>query len=113
MTVEDVAVIDILGINKAEEVVLTISDHLDWSNEVDHLLTLQAKINKYLEFIENGEIFEKYPKAKGRKIVIEVIGKHEPPPRAKDFIEEAMRRITKAGFCFRFRLFAGGRNVVM
>lgn len=34
------------------ELVMLISDHLDWSNEGEHLLALQDKINAYIAFWE-------------------------------------------------------------
>ena len=47
-------------------VVLTISDHLDWSASTWHQRILQAKLNKYLAFVESGELLERYETAAGR-----------------------------------------------
>ena len=55
------------------DVILTISDHLDWSDSSSHQLLLQVKMNRYLAFIESGEIEQSYPSAKGRAVVIEVV----------------------------------------
>ena len=54
MSIDQPAVIDFLwkdGPNN--RAVLTISDHLDWEEEGEHLLLLQDKLNHYLEFIES------------------------------------------------------------
>ena len=62
MSIEDPDVIDIIGIDRTTgDVVLTISDHLDWSDSVAHQLLLQAKLNRSLAFVEGGEIFEEIP----------------------------------------------------
>ncbi|MGI8772162.1 MAG: DUF6572 domain-containing protein, partial [Acidobacteriaceae bacterium] len=62
MSVDHADVIDIVSIDKAAgEVVLTISDHLDWSNTVEHQTALQKKFNSYLAFTESGEILQQYP----------------------------------------------------
>lgn len=55
------------GIGKSKEenkIVLMISDHLDWDNEMLHLKLLQDKINAYIEFIESGQVYNNYPDAK-------------------------------------------------
>lgn len=44
MSIENLNVIDVVSIDKNENVVLTISDHLEWDEENNHLLLLQDKI---------------------------------------------------------------------
>ena len=41
MSILDKKVIDFVSINKADEVVLSISDHLNWENTNEHLFELQ------------------------------------------------------------------------
>ena len=62
MSVEQADVIDFVSIDEEDNVVLTISDHLEWDMENEHLLILQDKINAYLSSIESGDIYEKYAK---------------------------------------------------
>src|SRR5690242_14956767 len=79
MTIYQTDVVDYTAINpKTDEVMLIITDHLGWADEEkpEHMYLLQEKINKYLAFIESGEILEKYPKARGRQIVIRVAMMH-------------------------------------
>ena len=106
MTVEQKDVIDIISKNKEGEFVLTISDHVDWSNLRAHLTLLQDKINTYLEFLESGEIYEKYPDAKDHPLVIEVMFHYPLHPQAKLFLDKVQVRVKSLGFCFRHRLFA-------
>jgi hypothetical protein len=65
MSVEQTDVVDIVSIERETgNVILTISDHLDWSDSVAHQSILQKKLNIYLAFVESGEILEQYRKQK-------------------------------------------------
>ena len=59
MSVKELDVVDVISTDKETgHVILTISDHLDWSDSIQHQTALQAKFNKYLAFVESGEILE-------------------------------------------------------
>lgn len=80
--------IDFIGIDKiTSEVILTISDHLDWLEGKAHLQFLQDKLNSYIEFIEGKQIFEDYPDSKGKKIVIEIVSQFEFSKEGDDFLK--------------------------
>jgi hypothetical protein len=103
MSIEQSDVVDLIGIgDDTLGVALIISDHLDWSDEGAHLLLLQNKINAYLRFVESGEIYESYPQAKCRKIIIEVVGKYDLSNLADKLFEQAKRIVEDAGFGLRF-----------
>jgi hypothetical protein len=105
LTVEDTQRIDIIGVDgKSGDVVLTIADHLDWSDEYDHLKALQEKLNTYLAFIESGQMNESYPSAQGRKPVIDVVFKYEPSSMALDFLERASPMAAAVGAELRSRV---------
>jgi hypothetical protein len=106
VSIEQLDVVDIVSIDKTGHVVLTISDHLDWSNTVAHQTALQAKFNKYLAFVESGEILERYPDAKGRPVVIKVVFKHRPDQEGWRFLTRARDVIESAGFSLRHEIFA-------
>ena len=90
MAVTDKEKVDIVSIDKLSgEVKLTISDHLDWSDEFFHLQTLQEKINSYIEFIEGGQIYLDYPLSNGRKLVIQIVSKYDFTDLGKEFLEKA------------------------
>jgi hypothetical protein len=81
--------IDLIGIDKkTNNAILTISDHLDWDDEHYHLSALQEKINSYLKFIESDEIYQVYPNAIGKKLIIEIVGKYELTKAGLNFIGE-------------------------
>ena len=107
MSVEQLYVVDIISTDKESgAVILTISDHLDWSNTTTHQNTLQAKLNKYLAFVESGEILTRYPDARNRPVVINVAFKHKPDPEGWRFLARAKEVIESAGFSLRSEVFA-------
>jgi hypothetical protein len=101
MSVDNPNVIDFVGIDK-DNVVLAISDHLEWDDENEHLLILQDKLNTYLEAIENGELLANYPNDKDKKVIIEVIFKYSPNDVAKRFLEMVGSLIESFGYGFRY-----------
>lgn len=90
MTVENVTVIDALGLDRlTNEAVLTVVDHLAWDDIHEHTKLLSEKLNKYLGFVESGEIYGSYPEAEGRKLRIDVVCQFEPTAVAVVFLEKA------------------------
>jgi hypothetical protein len=106
MSVEDVDKIDFLiRDKKTGDVVLAISDHLDWDeNEGEHLFVLQKKLNTYLEFIESGQVYAQVPQAAGKKISIQVMGKFPLSDEARKFYDVAGKAIEDLGLSLRFEL---------
>jgi len=99
MSIEQTKILDAVGVDsQSGDLVLTISDHLDWQASPDeHLLLLQEKINAYLSFIESGELLKTYPNAKGRNVVVQVIYKFAPNERALEFYAHATEVLSGAG----------------
>lgn len=106
MSVDQLDVVDVVSIDKTGHVVLTISDHLDWSNGVEHQTKLQAKFNRYLAFVESGEILERYPDAKNHPVAIKVVFKYKPDEQGWRFLARAKDFIEAAGFSLRHEVFA-------
>jgi len=48
-------------------------------------LLLQEKLNRYLALIESGELFEKFPDAKGQKLILNIMGKYPLSKQATFF----------------------------
>lgn len=103
MSINQTDTIDVIGTTSEGKVILTISDHHSWQ-ETWHLSLLQDKINAYLQFIENGQIFEDYPNAVGRELMIEIIMKYCPIGEALTFLEKCKKIILKAGIGFEWRV---------
>jgi len=109
MSVDQTNLVDAIGIdNSTGEVVLTITDHLDWTeNGRKHLFLLQEKLNTYLSFVESGEILETYPNAKDRAVLIDIVGKYQLSEQAQAFYAQFAQIVEGAGIKFRYRLFSG------
>ena len=106
MSVDDSRVIDFIGVDKKNgEVILTISDHLDWSDSVQHQIMLQEKLNKYLAFIESGEILESYPDAQNRPVAIKVVFKYRPDAEGLQFLLRAKEVVHSAGIRLQYEVF--------
>lgn len=104
MSVENLKSIDVVSIDKNENVVLSISDHLEWDENNEHLLTLQNKINLYIAAIENGSLYNEYPKAKNRNIVINIAAKYPPDNDGKIFLKRVKETLKSAGYGFSFKV---------
>lgn len=87
MSIEQIDQIDLISIDQPNEtLVLTILDTLPWDDEDVHLYALQCKINKYLDFIKTGEVYQAEPEAQGMRMAIEVICKYRPHQAATEFL---------------------------
>lgn len=102
MAVDNTDVIDFVSINQQGVVSLTISDHLEWDSENEHLLLLQDKINAYLVAIESGEIYESYLSAVGKEFEIRVVVKYSPDKTALEFFEKVRIYLLSRGYGFRY-----------
>ncbi|MDR0275686.1 MAG: hypothetical protein LBI48_10210 [Burkholderiaceae bacterium] len=104
MSIDQTNVVDIIGTdNETRDVVLFITDHLMWSENLnEHLLLLQEKLNTYLSFVESGELLERYPNAKDRAVLIDVVCKYPPSQQAQGFCNQAAQIIEGAGMKLRF-----------
>jgi hypothetical protein len=102
MSIEQKDVIDFVSIDPKGNAVLTISDHLPWDAENEHLLLLQDKINSYLGAIETGELYDAYPNGKNRNIIIRIVALESPNKDGLLFLERAKGILTSAGYGFEF-----------
>jgi hypothetical protein len=107
MSIEQTDTIDFVNVDKASgNVLLTISDHLDWDQtEGQHLVLLQGKLNAYLRFIESGELHQKYSETSEQPVVIQIVSKFPMSQKAGVFFERASGAIDQAGFKSSFKLF--------
>ena len=101
MSVDNLGVIDFIT-EKEDTVILTISDHLEWDEENDHLFLLQEKINAYLMAIESGQLVSKYPASVGKQVSISVALKYEPNEIGRLFFSRVDEVLSKAGYGFSF-----------
>lgn len=102
MSVEDKNKIDAISTNKEGVIVLTISDHLEWDENNNHLLILQDKINSYFDALESGQIHENYSSAVGKKIMIQIVFKFLPNSKGEDFLRKVKEFIEGNGYAFNY-----------
>jgi hypothetical protein len=108
VSIEQTDLIDIISIDRMTgQVVLTISDHLDWSDSAAHLLLLQSKLNRYLAFVESGELLQSYPNAKDRPITFIVTFKFPPDEERRRFLAKMRTIVESAGISLREKVSTG------
>jgi hypothetical protein len=87
MGLDNARVVDAIGIEKVTgKVILTIADAWDWDDPRGHLLALQAKLNAYFVFVEDGEMLAAYPKSAGRQVAIDVVTKFPMHPKGAELL---------------------------
>jgi hypothetical protein len=102
MAIDNPNVIDFISISPENKVALTISDHFEWNEDDEHLLLLQNKINSYLEVIESKQIFEIYPDANDKEIVIQAYLKYPPNQEGKLFLDEIIVFLKSKNYEFNY-----------
>ena len=85
--------------------ILTISDHLEWDEENEHIYMLQEKINEYLMAIESGQLNDKYPASTGKQVEISIALKYEPNENGILFLTHVEKTLTEAGYGFSYYIF--------
>lgn len=97
MSVDQTKTVDAIGVDKLSgDLVLTITDHMEWESN-EHLLLLQEKINTYLSFVESGELLNTYKDAKDRDVVINVICQYSPDKDGLSFFSQVADIIKNTG----------------
>jgi hypothetical protein len=90
MSLDNLEVVDTVGTERdSGAIVLTIFDAWDWSDEREHLLALQAKLNAYFGFVESGQVYVDYPAAAGKALRIDIVTRYPVPDTALGFLEKA------------------------
>lgn len=109
MSVTEAKTIDMWGIPKWDnnKIILGIADHLEWGDRTqqgEHLLVLQEKINNYIAFIESGEMYTEIPGAIGKSPVIRIQGKYELSEQGELFVDSVAETLKEVGIGFEFVL---------
>ena len=65
-----------------------------------------AKLNRYLAFVESGELLERYSAAKRLAVRFAVVFKFKPDMEAIEFLRKAKKVIESAGFSLETSVFA-------
>ncbi len=103
MSVSDTDLIDFVS-EKDGRVTLSVADHLTWDEEGAHLVQLQDKLNRYCDFINSGELADKFPKLADARPLIRVHFVHAPSSAAERFLALAADSIREEGIDFAYGL---------
>ncbi len=80
------------------EVLLVITDHLEWENLSEHLTLLEKKLSTYVFVLESGRIFEGREHLRGKKFILVVDCQYSPAPDAIDYINHVRPIVQSYGF---------------
>jgi hypothetical protein len=110
MAVDQMDVVDFVSESADGVCNLTVSDHLEWEGNDEHVLVLQDKLNRYLAFVESGELPQRFPNMAGKRVVIDVRFMYPPSQFGLEFLKRAKQCIEGAGFGFEYKLFRTSIN---
>lgn len=103
MSVLDKKIVDGMAVNSdGKGIRLLIADHLDWSNEYNHLLVLQEKINDYIIFCEEHQYNEIYGNILVQYVIFEIHFKYEPTTKAMNFLEQVQLQVNEIGITIEY-----------
>ena len=110
MSVDQQGVIDVMTRSRETgDITLTISDHLDWAQPLEHMTLLQAKIDAYLRFVASGQVIERFPDAVHQAVTIQVAFRVPPPEGpVQDFLAAVEEKVEAAGCAFAHKVFELG-----
>lgn len=113
MPVDEPNVIDITAFDDDNaQTLLVIADHLPWLvdepdplyTEGDHLQILQAKVYRYVDFIESGELLRKFPRASGTTSVILIKFLHPLSRNATNLVNNLKQHLAPMGVDVRWEI---------
>ena len=102
MSVDEPNIIDFVSTAEDRTVTVSVSDHLPWDTESEHLTHLQAKLNRYLDFINSGELVDQFPEAADHRPLIRIHFMHAPTPAAERFLARVSAAIEQEGVGFTY-----------
>src|SRR5260370_35975147 len=97
MAVDDPNAIEFISVDGGGRLVLTISDHMEWDLEKEHLFALQEKINRYLSFIESGQLKAQRPQDASRPVTIRVVALHKMDDQSAQMFLKFQNFVAKSG----------------
>lgn len=108
MSVVDNRTVDGIALTENKtEIILLITDHLDWEDEYEHLTLLQEKINAYVSFIEEKQYVKIYPCESIAYSLIEIHFLHNLTYNAEKFIHTVNNQLKEFGIGIRYYISEG------
>jgi hypothetical protein len=101
MTIEQSDKVDGMGVDAGNgEVVLIISDHLEWVDQAAHFSKLEQKLGGYINFVQSGQLEESVPQAKVMPTRIKLVHQYDPPVEAKSILNSIAQQLAEMNFRF-------------
>jgi len=110
MTVEQPAVIDLVAHNpERDEATLAMVEHREWSDRGALLPDLQAKLNTYLAYVTEGQLWKDFPALQGKPVHIQLFAAAPPTVHELEFLRLASEQhLRPEGIRLSWRLLDGG-----
>jgi hypothetical protein len=103
MTIEQSDKIDGMGLDAHKgEVVLMISDHLEWLDNRGHFLKLEEKLSSYINFAQSGQLQEIIPNSKGLGTRIKLVHQFDPPAKSRVILEAIKQQLSELNLEFSY-----------
>lgn len=103
MSIAETNKIDIVATRPDSSVVkLVITDHLGWEDFESHARLLQAKVNRYLEFVESGQLARTQARKipDGADLHIALVLQHPPTMEAEELFLQVRKFLAAVGMKF-------------
>ena len=98
MTIDNPEVIDLVTYDRTGAILLVMVEHRPWEGSPERLAQLRAKFDRYVAFVTDGELVERYPFAAGRPIHIELRSYEAPDDAAAHLLEQIRSQLATHGF---------------
>ena len=106
-TVDGVALTD-----DKKGIILLITDHLEWKDEYQHLIMLQAKINAYISFLEEKQYEDIYQDVSIMYGIIEIYFLYCLTKNAEKFLHSVNNQLNELGIKIQYSVLQGEDNEV-
>lgn len=98
MSIIEKDIVDGIALDDDKGIRMLITDHIDWTQEYNHLLMLQEKINSYIAFCENGQYKDLYENSAIEYVIIEIHFLYKPTKNAYTFFNQVPKKINDLDF---------------
>jgi len=85
---------------KTDEFIVIMFEDRPWSDSPDQLDELLAKINTYVDFVQEGGLVRKFPQAEGKTVRIQLDCTSSPKGEPAKLIEQAQQLLHQRGITF-------------
>ena len=102
--IDDPGSIDEVRVPRRGAVELLVHHDGHWDGSDRRQVLLQEKVNRYLEYVVDGDLAGAHPEARGRRWMVVVETAADPDARTQRYLEAADRELRRAGGGVRVRL---------